>query len=114
MIEDWELPDLDEHTIRLLQKLDADFGRGPEPIKGEYRTTHGREPGWRGIAFYAIGFTSTRALTGIAMQEVLLIPRRNTTVVTRNQGTIHEHYQVMGTDEFHYPFKGIVDWVRNL
>jgi len=114
MIEDWDTPDLDEHTIRLLQKLDADFGRGPEPIAGEYATTHGREQSFRSLAFYAIGFASTRALAGIAIQEVMLIPRRNTSVVTRNQGTIHEHYQVIGTDEFHYPFKGIVDWVRNI
>jgi hypothetical protein len=113
MIEDWDIPDLDERTIKLFQKLDAKFGQGPEPIPGDYTTTHGREQGWRGLAFYAIGFTSSRALTAYAMREVLLIPARNTTVVARNSGTIHEHYQVMGTDEFHYPFKGIVDWVRN-
>jgi len=113
MIEDWDIPDIDERTMELFRKFDADFRRGPEPIKGDYSLTHGREWPFRTAAFYAIGFTSSRALIGYGMREVLLIPARNTTVTVRNSGTVHEHYQVMGTDEFHYPFKGLVDWIKN-
>lgn len=114
MIEDWETPDVDERTIELLRKLDAEFKRGPKPIEGKYSRTHGRETSFRAAAMFAIGLTSSRTALEFSKREVMLIPIRNTTVAVMNAGTEHEHYQVMGTDEFHYPFKGLVDWVRDI
>ena len=114
MIEDYDYPDIDERTIELLRKIDAEFKRGPKPIEGMYTRIHGRETSFRAAAMFAIGLTSSRTAIAYAMREVMLIPARNTTVAVMNAGTEHEHYQVMGTDEFHYPFKGLVDWVRNI
>ena len=113
-MEDWDPLNIDERTIELLRKLDAEFKRGPKPIEGKYTRTHGRETSFRVAAMFAIGFTSSRTAYAYGLREVMLIPIRNTTVSVIHGGTPHEHYRVMGTDEFYYPGKGLVEWARSL
>ncbi|AXH78812.1 MAG: hypothetical protein [Circular genetic element sp.] len=105
--------DIDEYTAELLRSMDKRFRAGPQPIVGDYKLSHGQEVNKIGLAFYATGYVSSRTATTIAVMEVMKTPMRNTTVSYQSdRDSVDSGVVSLSTsDEYHYPFKGVVDWV---
>ena len=111
-LEDYAV-DIDDRTAELFRALHKRFRAGSLPIVGDYKLTHGQEVNKIGLALYATGYVSTRAATTIAVSEIMKTGVRNTTVTYDSDRTSPSYgvVSISSLDEYHYPFKGVVDWL---
>jgi len=107
---------MDPYTAELIKSMDRRFSRGPQPISGDYRLTHGGELGFWTIARYATGYLTGRVLVSYTVKESIKTasPATNAGIAVVNAGTPHEHYTYVSSDEPYYPGKGLVEFVSGI